>query len=264
MSADDDNAPALFAPTDDELFTAPIFRDIERFARALRAFDRDVPLRIAIVGPCTLTAALKDVFHQPLWHVPKIREAAERLIVRIVARVVALLKEIANDVMIQIDEPMLGHLAADREIAQKTLNGVFSAVRAEGALAALHTCSRPIVALVESLSLDFLSLDLVEYSDAVITDTATFERIIAQETTIVAGVCPAYERDSTPSPVAIVESIVASLSPASRARFLDRLVLSATCGTLLAPIDREREIAALLEATASELRRRHPLSTKVE
>jgi len=142
-------------------------------AAGLAAFTRQAgagPAAIAVkgqlTGPVTLAAAIVrgPGTGRVLLEHPALREAVSRYLGRLARWQVRALAPLGRPVMVWLDEPVLAHVhrLAPRigfEAARAMLAPVFEAIRAEGALAGLHTCAPAQRHWFTELRPDVLSFD---------------------------------------------------------------------------------------------------------
>ena len=228
---------------------------IERALLNLEDLDQSTPLKAQIAGPCTLLASMRDAWQQPLWHVEAIRDAVSLYLAALAAESARRVHAAHPLAALFLDEPMLGHLenSGEADGALRTLAPAIEAIRGAGLAVGLHVCSTPPFAIIDRLELDFCSLDLVRYGREIEAEGRRLAGLSRRGTRLVLGVVPVLGDERTPPPCDLLRSFLGALPAADQDAVSERLLLSPSCGTLLAPPDREEAIALALRCAAEEL-----------
>ncbi|MCA9322016.1 MAG: hypothetical protein KDB53_14840, partial [Planctomycetes bacterium] len=162
-------------------------------------------------------------------------------------------------VWLALDEPALGLDVDDEEraTAATILHAAMDDLRDSGVRAGLHCCSPPPFDRLDRIRPDWLSFDLVRFGVDAREHAGGLSDFLSAGGELLLGVLPPLPRDDDPDPLTLIDDFVAALrGQGADADSLARLSLSPSCGTLLAPKSRERQVAARLAELARHLEER--------
>jgi hypothetical protein len=256
-TADDPAAAEAFTADREELAGTPyrvVLAGALAIARTLPAFTHAPAVKAQIMGPCSILASMRDAWFQPLWHAAGVRAAAADWIAALAGAAIGGIRDLGAQPLLWLDEPMLGHLetAGEALAAAATLDRTLAALRAAGARTGLHCCSTPPFAILRALALDDLSLDAVRYGPEILDHAPDVAALLARGVRLVLGVVPVTPDGGAFAPRAFVRRLRERLGSAG-ALLPSQLLISPSCGTLLAPEEREVELAAALAGFAAEI-----------
>ena len=148
------------------------------------AFPRARALKGQVVGPVTLAAALGiPLGDAAAWRVVGARVQA------LAGAQAAALSACGLPAWVWLDEPVLGARQPLPEAGVEALQAALEAVRAAGASAGVHVCSRPPWALLLELGPDLVSFDAWRDLEAATADPAC-AALLARGTWLAAGLVP--------------------------------------------------------------------------
>ena len=206
-------------------------------------------VKLQVTGPVTLAVALEQAAGRPGIGTPVralAREIADWLAANVAGQVAGL-REHDLDAVVVVDEPGLAHAVGGGLEAE-----VWDPLRAVGAAWGLHVCSAVPWELVRAADPDLVSFDATRYAvggagASVLGDLISRGARVAWG--VVDPVDPGHPDDVAACLSAAIGAVVAAGVPVSTV-FAHSLV-TPSCGTgRLAP-DRERLVAALVEAGAA-------------
>ncbi len=140
------------------------------FVDALRG-RRYRALKGQITGPLTFTLGLKDDRGRHIYFDEELREVALLLLQQKARWQVERLSELAERVVIFIDEPILtaigssSYLGVEPDEVERLIRETASAIKAEGGVAGVHCCGRADWGMLIRTGVDILNFDAYEYFD---------------------------------------------------------------------------------------------------
>lgn len=158
---------AAFAPT------AEFAAGYHAFLKALTGKPKRPFAKGQVTGPFTLLLGLNDHTGTPVYHDTDLREAALMLLEVILADQVHRLREVAEGVLVFLDEPVLGafgtsaYLFLSVEEVTATLNRLCAVVHRLGALAGVHCCGNTDWGMIARSDVDIISFDAWGYGETI-------------------------------------------------------------------------------------------------
>ncbi len=143
------------------------------FLTALAGKPRLAMAKGQVTGPFTLLLGLNDQLGTPVYHDTDLRDAALMLLEVQLADQVHQLKEVADDVLVFIDEPVLGafgtsaYLFLSAEEVTATLDKLCRAPHQLGALVGVHCCGNTDWGMIARSALDVISFDAWGYGETI-------------------------------------------------------------------------------------------------
>ena len=143
------------------------------FLEALAGKSKRPMVKGQVTGPFTLLLGLNDHTGTPVYHDTDLREAALMLLEAQLADQVHRLREVAEGVLVFLDEPVLGafgtsaYLFLSAEKVTATLDRLSGVVHRLGALVGVHCCGNTDWGMIARSAVDLVSFDAWAYGETV-------------------------------------------------------------------------------------------------
>ena len=208
-------------------------------------------LKIQVTGPCTLLQHLRDEIHHPLWVHGNAQSSLSRYLAALAAECGKRALEHSGQVTIWLDEPVLGLpgvLEAEEEVGE-ILMPCLETLFDLDIRAGLHCCSAPPFHLLALSPLGDFSLDIGRYhAELLQQDRQTLSAFADRGGRLILGFhSPLPSSENEDENMAALFDDILNFLTLSCGFDSDQILISAACGTMLTPVERELEIAAGLK-----------------
>lgn len=195
-----------------------------------------------VTGPVTFTLSLTNTGKRPIFFDEEMRELAFELLKGKVRWQIEMLRTYAQKVLIFIDEPILSaigsstYIGVDIKEVSRLLNGLVRHIKALGAIAGIHCCSKGDWHLVLSTEPDILSFDAYYYWDTLSIYPDEISSFIDNNGYIAWGIVPTTEAIRRVTLNGLKEQLERGLSSLrkmgiSKERIRRQSLLTPSCGT---------------------------------
>ncbi len=195
-----------------------------------------------ITGPLTFALGLTDREKKPLYFDEEKRELALELLKGKARWQIQLLKKLAADVIIFIDEPILSALGTSsyvgvaEEEAARLLKDTVEAIRTAGGISGIHCCSRADWPLIVASGVDILNFDAYFYAESLRIFPEEVKMFLNNGGTIAWGVVPTTEEIRKTSLETIANKLRQGLKVLTdigvdRQKAQSQSIITPSCGT---------------------------------
>ncbi|HMK43191.1 MAG TPA: hypothetical protein VK445_03560 [Dissulfurispiraceae bacterium] len=211
-----------------------------------------------VTGPLTFTLGLKDVEGKPVFFDEEMREIASMLLQAKVRWQIDLLKQIAEDVILFLDEPIFSaigsssYLGVEDSEVERLLTDCVAAAQQAGAAAGVHCCGKSDWALVMRTGADILSFDAFEYFETLALYPAELRDFIGRGGLLAWGIVPTSDLIRDVDEQAIVGDLREKLAHLAGLVGSDVLhhrgFITPSCGTGSRTVEETEKIFRILRA----------------
>lgn len=192
-------------------------------------------------GPLTFTLGFKDSEGKPVYFDEELREISLMLLKAKIRWQIDVLKTLAKDVIIFIDEPILsalgssGYLGVSVEETRRLLEETVNTVKSSGGISGIHCCGNADWQLVLASGADIINFDAYDYLDAIALYPVELRNFLEKGGRLAWGIVPtsdAINREDTESIRVRFEKGVEKMSQQiPKNLILSNLLLTPSCGT---------------------------------
>lgn len=233
----------------------------EDYAKGLHTFLKIVRTKFGflkghITGPLTFTLGLKDSDGKPVYFDEELREISLMLLKAKVRWQIDVLKQLADNIIIFIDEPILSalggsvYLGVNTEEATRLIRETSDTIKSLGCLSGIHCCGNADWPSVIKTGIDILNFDAYGYSDTLSIYPSAITEFLKTGGYLAWGIVPTTDsiRDET------FDSLKRSLDQKIErlSKFipsdliLSRIILTPSCGTGSRSTDEATKILQLI------------------
>ncbi|MBI4698042.1 MAG: hypothetical protein HY758_03820 [Nitrospirae bacterium] len=195
-----------------------------------------------VTGPLTFTLSITDDQKRPVYFDEEIRQLSLELLKGKAIWQINTLREYAEEVLIFIDEPILSalgtstYIGVDNAEALRLLRELVSCIKASGAIAGIHCCSKADWPLVLSSGIDVLNFDAYFFWDSLGLYPEEIRTFVNNGGFIAWGIAPTTEAVRGLNVQNLREQLERGLSSLektgiSRERLTRQVLLTPSCGT---------------------------------
>lgn len=241
----------------------------EDFAAGLHAFlrimrNRTLPcIKGHVTGPLTFTLSLKEVSGKPVYYNEEMREISLMLLKAKVRWQMDILKPLADEVIIFIDEPILSalgtsaYLGVNSDEAFRMLQECIAAVRSSGGISGIHCCGNADWPFVFRLGADIVNFDAYDYLDAISLFPEEIQGFLENGGYLAWGIIPTSDAIGQEDPSSMKDRFdrgFAKISSGIDAGLLrSRSLLTPSCGTGSRTVGEMQKIFQLLMRLKEDL-----------
>lgn len=252
----EDVVARAFAGSRERVAATPIIERARRLVGAMPVPREGATLKGQLAGPTTLLRCIRDAGGIPLWAYPDLHETIAGWCAQLARELACVLLEVSDDVTVWLDEPGLGLAGLEDEDAAvlDVLGPAVEMLRDLEVAPGVHCCAEPPLPLLAQLGLDWVHIDVVRHERILLAEAASVAAMFDSGTRLVLGCLPVQPSDDVRPPLEIASALAAAMGR-TLAEVLPHLALAPACGTMLAPPEREIEIAEILARRAREMSR---------
>ncbi len=150
-------------------------------------------------GPLTFTLGLKDSSGNPIYANEELRELSLLLLQRKVSWQIRQLREVAEEVLIFIDEPVLtavgssAYLGVAEAEVLRMISAIVEAVKSEGGIAGVHCCGKADWTLLIRTGVDIINFDSYYYFDSIVAAREALKEFLETGGYLAWGMVPTTE-----------------------------------------------------------------------
>ncbi len=248
-----------FLAEDPESF--PLSRD---YAAGLYAFEEAAGERawnnakIQTTGPLTFTQGIQDPAGNPIYNDPDLKDAAIKLLVRKTQWQARRFARFSDGPLIAfLDEPILAaygsstYVGISEQDVHDILQEPIEAIKAEGAVSAIHVCGNSDWGVVIRSGIDILNFDAYEYGYSAALYAAEVRALLDRGGNIAWGIVPTSEAVRGETKDTLAKRLADSFKPLvskgfSESLLEERCLLTPSCGAGSMSIDDTRRVFDLL------------------
>ena len=235
-----------------------LLTELDRSLESLPELDPDAVLKFQLAGPVTLLQTVRDFGSIPLWVYPDLHARVADWLAALAVEAGRRLLERHEPVCVWLDEPVSGLpgvAEAEKETTAMHLR-IFEELRELGIGTGLHCCSAPPFDILTRLPLDYLSFDLLRYEAEAMAAAPALMAAMMSGMKLVIGVISSLIDGEDEYPGDALRRLARELEVGAGSgedSLADNFLLSPTCGALLAPVEREIEMASRLAEWSNRL-----------
>ncbi|MBF0456859.1 MAG: hypothetical protein HQK99_03080 [Nitrospirae bacterium] len=208
-----------------------------------------------ITGPMTFTLGLKDRDGRDIFYDEELREIAVMLLISKAAWQVERLKELADTVIIFIDEPVLSSVGSSAYLGisgaeiTRLLKQTIDGVKQTGAVAGLHCCGNCDWPMVFNVRPDIVNFDAYGYFDAIAIYRDEMIDYVAAGGTMAWGIVPTTETVRTEDADGIKRKFMERYERLQKfdSLLVSNIMLTPSCGTGSLSTAESEKVFALLK-----------------
>jgi hypothetical protein len=209
-----------------------------------------------IAGPLTVALEMKDEGGRPAYYQGDLRDVIVRTLALNARSQAAALSRAGSRPIIFVDDPAVSacgsrmHLTLDRDTILEDLNLIFAAIRAEGALAGVHSCEAADWSLLTESSADIVSIDTYRFGSSLIPYAAPLHRFFERGGAVAWGIAPTLDDPFAESAESLMQRLYRlwedlDFDEATRKRMLQQSMITPACGVGLLSEAQARQIYRL-------------------
>jgi hypothetical protein len=245
----------------DDADSFPISRD---YAAGLYSFEEAAGKRtwgnakIQTTGPLTFTQGIQDPDGSPIYSDADLKDAAVKLLVRKTQWQARRFTRFSDGPLIAfIDEPILAaygsstYVGISEQDVHDILRELIGAIRAEGAVCAIHVCGNSDWGMVIRSGIDILNFDAYQYGYSAALYAEDVRALLDRGGSIAWGIVPTSEAIRRETADALAKRLADSFKPLvskgfSESLLEERCLLTPSCGAGSMSIDDTRRVFDLL------------------
>jgi methionine synthase II (cobalamin-independent) len=244
IAKDDPAALTQFYESYSEDLAIPVS---ENFAKGLYTFLKKIRgnhfrfLKGHVTGPLTFTLGLKDNGGRLVYFDEEFREISLLVLKAKIRWQIELLKPLAENLIVFIDEPVLSslgtssYLGVASEEALRLLKETSDAVKNAGGIPGIHCCSKADWPLVINSGVRIISFDAYDYVESISLYPAEFTAFLKDGGYLAWGIVPTTDSIREETPVSIKKRFDAGIELLAKSipsgLLLSQILLSPSCGT---------------------------------
>lgn len=216
-----------------------------------------------IIGPLTFTLSVKDITGRYIYFDEEMREIALMALKAKVLWQVDVLKQLSDNVIIFIDEPIFTaigsttYLGVSEEEIIRLLTEYVDVIKGAGAYSCIHCCGKSDWGLVIRCGLDMLSFDAYEYFETFNLYSTDIKRFIDSGGYLCWGIVPTSELIKDVSYRDVLDKFQSNVDILSRIVDKDALLkhslLSPSCGMGIKDMNEVKKILDIQKNLKEEL-----------
>ncbi|MCG6553007.1 MAG: hypothetical protein L7F77_11830 [Candidatus Magnetominusculus sp. LBB02] len=208
-----------------------------------------------ITGPLTFTLGLKDGGGRDIFYDEELREIAVMLLISKAAWQVQRLRELADSVVIFIDEPVLSsvgsstYLGISEDEIKRLLKEAVDGVKRTGAIVGLHSCGKCDWPIIFDLKPDIVNFDAYGYFDTIAIYQEAMSAYVKDGGTMAWGIVPTTDAIKDEGLDGIKQKFMERYERLHKfdSALVSNLMLTPSCGTGSLNVAESEKVFALLK-----------------
>ncbi len=235
-----------------------------RFVEALKGKGARI-VKGQITGPLTFTLGLKSSDGKVIYSDEELREVALMLLKRKASWQIRALKEVAEKVIIFMDEPVLtalgssSYISVAEEEVVRMLKDVADAIKAEGAIAGVHCCGRADWGMVLATGVDIINFDAYYYFDSIKAYSQSVMNFLNSDGYIAWGIVPTTEAILNENADSILSKLKAEIKELSEdipeELIMQRSLLTPSCGAASRSPEETEKVFGILKSVSEAMKK---------
>jgi hypothetical protein len=218
-----------------------------------------------ITGPMTFTLGLKFSDGRVIYSEEELREVALMLLKKKASWQIKMLKEVAEEVIIFIDEPVLtalgssSYISVGEEEVVRMLKEVADTIKTEGAIAGVHCCGRANWSLVVSTGVDIINFDSYYYFDSIKAYSDSIMDFLSSDGYLAWGIVPTTEAILNEDAETILSKLKTQIKELSKdipeELIIQRSLLTPSCGAASRSPEETEKVFRVLRTVSQAMKR---------
>jgi len=233
----------------------------EDYAEGLHAFLKTIKSRFKLIkghvtGPLTFTLGLKDADGRLVYFDEEMREISLMLLKAKIRWQIDILKQVADNVIIFMDEPILSalgsstYLGVNPDDAMRLLKETSKTIKESGGISGIHCCGNADWPSVMETGVDILNFDAYSYFDTLMIYKDDVSRFLESGGCLAWGIVPTTDEIRNETFDSIRRQFDRKIEEMSKAipsgLPMSRIILTPSCGTGSRSIEETLKIFQIL------------------
>lgn len=233
----------------------------EDYAQGLHFFLKTAKKRFKflkghVTGPLTFTLGLKEIDGRPVYFDEELREISLMLLKAKVRWQIDVLKQIADNVIIFIDEPILSalgstvYLGVNPDNAMRLIREIADTIRTAGGISGIHCCGNADWPSVIETGIDILNFDAHGYFETLLIYHADVKQFLEEGGYLAWGIVPTTDAIKNATFDLMKKQFELKINKLSKQipsnLISSQIILTPSCGTGSRSIDEASKIFQML------------------